>query len=362
MRILDKYILVNFLTSLFCCLFVFVFLYVIVDLFCLLEDILKNKVPLIIIFRYYLAFLPRIFIQISPFSCLISIMYTLGKINYHNELIAMRVGGLSTFRISFPIILFGLIIVFINFIFSEKVVSENQRIADQIKSQYIEKKNFPAAAILTNLAIYGFQNRQLFINTFRTKENEIDGLTILEQDKKQNVISKLFAKKVIWKKDYWQAYECWRYNFDHQGSVIGSRYFENIKLEISEKPQDILTQVQKIEYMNSRELLDYILKLSNSSAEAAIRNLWVELYHKMVMPFTCIIMLFIGIPASFILSRKMVGFSSIGISIVGALMYFLIQTMSLALGKNGILPPLASALITPLIFLFISIYLIVFSL
>jgi len=361
MRIIDKYILKTFLTCFFACLIIFLFLYIIIDLFGLLEEIIKNKVPFSIIAKYYITFLPTIFLQTSPFACLISIVYTLGKINYHNELIAMRISGLSILKISFPIILCGIIIGLINFIISEKIISESQKISDEIKSQYIEKKDPLSSATITNLAIYGFENRQLFINVFKSKENSVEGFTILEQDQRQNVVSKLFAKKAIWKDNYWQAYECLVYNFNRQGGIADSKYFESLKLDISETPQDLLKQMQKIEYLSSRELLDYILKLSSSGAEAAIRSLWVDLYQKMFSPFTCIIMLFIGIPASMTVGRKMVGFSSLGISIFVALLYFVIQAISLAIGKNGVFPALASALVTPAIFLCTAIYLIILS-
>ena len=326
-----------------------------------LDEIIKNQVSISIIIQYYLTFLPTIFLQTSPFACLISIIFILGKINYHNELIAMRSSGLSIFKITFPIILCGMIISLINFVISEKIISSSQKLSDRIKTQYIEKKNVVTIATLKNLAIYGFENRQLFINVFNSKENTIEGLTILEQDDRQNVISKLFAKRAQWKEGHWQAYECLVYNFNRQGKIIGSDYLEDVKLEISETPRDLLKQMQKIEYMNSRELLDYITKLSSSGAEVAIKNLWIDFYQKLFAPFTCFVMIFIGIPASMSLGRKMVGFSSIGIGIFVALLYFVFQAIGIALGKNGIFPAMASVLITPALFLCSSIYLILLS-
>jgi len=361
MRILDKYILQSFLASFLTCILAFLFLYIIIDMFGHLDEIIKNQVSMSIIVQYYLTFLPTIFLQTSPFACLISIIFILGKINYHNELIAMRSSGLSIFKITFPIVLCGVVISLINFILSEKIISHTQKFSDKIKSQYIEKEDAIALVTLKNLAIYGFENRQLFINVFNSKENTIEGFTILEQDDRQNVTSKLFAKRAMWKDGYWQAYECLVYEFSRQGKIISSDYFKNLKLEISETPRDLLKQMQKIEYMNSRELLDYIMKLSSSGAEVAIRNLWIDFYQKIFYPFTCFIMVFIGIPTSMSIGRKMVGFSSIGIGIFVALLYFVFQAIAIALGKNGVFPAMASVLIAPSLFLCSAIYLILLS-
>ena len=129
-------------------------------------------------------------------------------------------------------------------------------------------------------------------------------------------------------------------------------------MNLDETPSDFLRHRQKIAYMNSRELFNYIVKLSGSGAETAIRYLWIDLYQKMFSHFTCLVMIFIGLPCSIAISRKAVGFSSIGISVLVALLYYVLQAVSIALGKNGVFPALASALITPIVFLASSIFLI----
>ena len=102
MRILDRYVLKNTILSFLGCIVLFIFLYLIIDLFSLLKDILENKVPLIIILRYYLLSLPLILVQVSPVACLISTIYTFGTLSRSNEIIAMRASGLSVLQIARP--------------------------------------------------------------------------------------------------------------------------------------------------------------------------------------------------------------------------------------------------------------------
>jgi len=357
MRILDEHIIKEFISSLLMSIAVFLFLFIIIDSFTHLDDFIQRKVETIIIVKYYLAMMPMIFIQTSPIACLIAMIYTMGKLNYNNELIAMRSGGLSIYKIVYPIFVMGIIISLVSFLISEKILTETQKLSDEIKTKYIDKK-VHAEEVLKNLAIYGFENRQFFINVFNTKTNELEGLTVLEQDNQQNVISKMFANKVRWLDNAWIANQCFVYKFDQYNHVTDSQYWENYKLNFQETPDDFLRQRQKISNMNSKELYDYIHKLSGSRAETAIRYLWIDFYQKIASHFTILVMIFIGLPCSIAIRRKAVGFSSIGISTLVALFYYVILAISIALGKNNVFPALASVLITPAIFICSSVYLV----
>ena len=71
MRILDRYILKSVLSIFLLCFAVFFFLYIIIDLFSHLDEILKNSVQPRLLIQYYSAFLPVILTQVSPISCLL---------------------------------------------------------------------------------------------------------------------------------------------------------------------------------------------------------------------------------------------------------------------------------------------------
>jgi lipopolysaccharide export system permease protein len=300
---------------------------------------------------------PTVFIQTAPIGCLMAMIYTIGKLNYNNELIAMRSSGLSIYKIVTPLFIVGLMISLLTFLISEKVLPTTQQLSDTIKTKYIDKKT-NVEEVIKNFAIYGFNNKQIFINSFNAKTNQIDGLTILEHDKRQNVISKTYANKVNWQNNAWVADQYLLYKFDNYNHVTDSYYLENYTLNIEETPRDLLKQRQKINYMNSRELYNYISRLSGSGADTTLRYMWLEYYQKIVSNFTCLIMIFIGLPCAITIRRKAVGFSSVGISVLVALLYYVLLAVSIALGKNNVFPMLASVLITPALFILASIFIV----
>ena len=71
------------------------------------------------------------FVQVSPFACLLASVYTFAKLNHNNEIIAMRSSGLSIFEITRNSLLFGLLISLLVFWVSDRFVpvalAENQK-------------------------------------------------------------------------------------------------------------------------------------------------------------------------------------------------------------------------------------------
>ena len=131
MRILDRYILKSIILIFFSCIFVFLFLYIVIDLLSNLDEILKHRATLMLLARYYLSYLPIMFVQVSPFACLLSSVYTFAKLNHNNEIIAMRSSGLSIFEIARPSLLFGLLI---------------DRKSTRLNSSHIQKSRMPSSA------------------------------------------------------------------------------------------------------------------------------------------------------------------------------------------------------------------------
>ena len=164
----------------------------------------------------------------------------------------------------------------------------------------------------------------------------------------------------------WKFYQVQTFYLDDRGHVIGEpRYNEEEIMDIPETPQDFLAQRKLPEFMSIPQLETYIWKLSKSGAKSIVQNLKVDLYSRYALPFTSLIIIFLGIPFSMKIKKKVVGLSSIGISVILSFLYYVTNAVSIALGKGGILHPMLSAWLANIIFgfsfiLFIAILYIIF--
>jgi len=109
---LDIYLLRQFITILVVSLLGFLSIFIIVDLIENLDRYIDNKMPWLIVLKYYGYSLPY-FINIAlPMSMMIAAVFSFGLMAKRNEWTAMKSAGISLYRLSFTLLLFSIFIQF----------------------------------------------------------------------------------------------------------------------------------------------------------------------------------------------------------------------------------------------------------
>jgi len=343
MKIIDRYLIREFLVVFFYCLLVFISLYIIIDLFTHLSDILRNHTSLKYILKYYGTFIPVISIQIMPIAILISTLYTFNNFNRYNEITAMRASGISLWQLILPFLITGFILSSISLIMNEKVIPQAFLISTTTREREIEKKpKFKGGGkIIKNVAFYGRENRMFYIKIFDQKENTLSSIIILEHNNQQHLRSRLTAEKAKFENGRWKFYNAIIYPLDRTGQLTDEPLFYKQKIiDLPEKPDDFVLSQYQTEFMSYSQLKKYVNRFSSSGYQPT-KEL-VDLYNKISYPFINFVIILIGIP--FALRQTRGGtLMYIGIGMgIGFIFYGFIAT-SAALGKAGILPPLVSA-------------------
>ncbi len=363
MRILDRYILKSLIGIFFASILVFFFLYLLVDIFSNLGDFIEHKVSFMTVAEYYLSFLPVIFSQTAPFACLIAVLFSLGKLNSNNEITAIRCAGLNFWQITKSAICFGLVVSAIIFAVNEKIVPQAVTISNLIKEEKMSlKANLKEKReLIHNLTFYGLRNRLYFIDTFNPNDNSQEGITILEQDRNQNLRAKIVALKGAWNAGRWKFQQCQIFYFDPNGQMNDQvEYFEEKIMDITETPKDLLRQRIQVSTMNIRQLREYIYRFSDSGATKILNNLWVDLNQRIAYPFSNLVIMFVGMPFAMMTKRrKGMTFTQLGVFICIGFFYYVINAVSLAFGKGAIIEPIISAWLANIIFGFAAAYLII---
>lgn len=361
MRILDRYILKSVLSTFFGCLAVFFLLYVIIDVFSQLDDILKHGVDLGALLYYYFSLLPIIFVRVVPVACLLSTLYTFGLLNRNNEIIAMRAAGLSVLQITKTIIVLGFLVSIFVFWLSDRITPHALMSTEKLKKELQlddKKSKKKTPSVVNNVYVLGLKNRLFAIDRFYPRTNTIEGITILEQDQSHNVIKKIFADRGVYTNGLWTFYKSITYNYEGNKEMREPLYREEEIMVISETPEELLTQRQSPDFMNLKELDDYIWRLTKSGATSVVKDFKVDLYARFFSPFTNLIIVLLGIPFALKMKRRATGLASVGLSIIVAFLYFVFNAVAIALGKSGILAPLLAASLSHVIMLVFAILLI----
>ena len=101
-RILDEYVVREFLGMFFLVLAGFVMLMLVFTFFELVGDILRNHIPLTTVGDYLINLTPSMLYQISPLAVLIAVLVTFGVLNRNSEVVAMKATGISLYRLVCP--------------------------------------------------------------------------------------------------------------------------------------------------------------------------------------------------------------------------------------------------------------------
>lgn len=348
MKILDRYILRQFIQTTIFGLITFMAIFVIIDLMENLDDFLDNNVANPIIIRYYIAFLPEIVKLMTPVAVLLASLFTTGKLAGNNELTAMKAGGMSIYRYMFPLITTAFLISAVSVYFNGWIVPYANQQKFSIERRYLNK-NLESTA-RTNIYLQDGKRRIVYISYYDRAAN-IGTRTSIQEFTDSTLLSIA------------QRWDGLQFNYDSVNSVwsmslgrhrIITPHGETVEpfstyvfRDLTFTPKDIVKKLDRPEEMNYTELGEFIERQQNSGNDVAR---WMVDYHnKVAFPFASVIVVLFGIPFSF--GKRKGGIAlQVGISAAVVFIYMVFMKISNVFGYNGDLNPFLTAWLANIIF------------
>ena len=357
MRIIREYIIGEFLKPLIGCFILFISLFWIIDLFDSLEEIMKAKVPLFVLCDYYFSLTPFIFVNISPIIIILATIFTLGSLNRNNEIMAIKAIGVNLWSIIWIFLGFGILMSAASFSVNELIKPNSYLHSIELKEQYFKPQVHKGKNhIMNDIALHGSKNRIFIINSYDVKRQRITNITISESNDLNEVTRLIAAKKAQWVESYWIFYDCIITEYQDGKIKSAPEHFREKVIDIDEKPEDFQRSNLQPDLMSYWQLKKYVRRLKHSGFKA--HKELVILYSKIAFPLANFIIIFFAVPFTLTRSRSESLFLGVATSIAISFSYWGINAVSLSLGKIGFIPPLLSAWITNIGFLFIGIWLI----
>lgn len=351
MRVTDRYMLREFLLPLVGCLLFFMIFSCIADMFGRLDEILKQQVTLSTLAVYYLSFLPIVFVKSAPFATLISTLYIVATLAKHNELIAMKAGGLSGWRIARPFLLAALGMSVVVLIVNEATVPWATQFATHLKEDVIKGKaaRRGSSGIVDDITLYGNDHRMIYAKHFDPARHTLQYVIILEQSPDRIILRKVDAQEAVWQDQHWVFTGCLVATVDPVTHALGDPVaVPRLIIPLPERPADFLRPDAQPDFMNARQLRGHIKRLEGVGRDA-VRRLLVDFNVKFAFPFMSLVLALLGLPLALKI-RPGRALLETGITLVVSLCYVLTLSVSAALGKGGALPPLLAAWLPNLLF------------
>ncbi|MFH1847156.1 MAG: LptF/LptG family permease [Candidatus Omnitrophota bacterium] len=356
MKILEKYILSNFVSAFLFCITLLMVLGIVGDILGFLDDIVKNNIPLNSILSFYFYLAPFAFVNMVPFACLLSAVYVFNTFSKNQEVTAVIASGVSLWKLLKPVILVTFLLCLFTFIVNDRIVPSTMEKSSRIRNEELEQGQGDAARmVMKDLAIYGKGEQIIYAKKFNTKTHVFNNMIIHRRGKEQEVSEKITACEVKLNNGKWIGEDVIVFKADADGVFRNDPVvYPTMDLEIKESPKDFINNQWDPRFMSYGQLKRY-LKIFKFGSKTTTRRLLVDLNYKLALPFTALITVLVGVPFSIETGRAsaLIGMAR-GIMI--AILYLPIMAVSLALGKGGVLPPVLAAWLCNIIFGIFGIY------
>src|SRR5437764_1654689 len=102
MRLLDRYVLRNFLQAYFYCIAGFVSIWLIFDISDNISTFIDEKFGFMLTMKYYATQVPQVFIILLPVALLLALLFALGRMSRASEIVSMLTAGLRIPRVLTP--------------------------------------------------------------------------------------------------------------------------------------------------------------------------------------------------------------------------------------------------------------------
>jgi lipopolysaccharide export system permease protein len=352
MRLLDRYVLREFLVPLGICLCAFLIFWVAFDLFSQLQGMQDKHLLARDVAEYYVFKAPEFLILVLPIALLLALLYTLTNHARHNEITAIRAAGVSLWRLCLPYLVVGLIASAILYLLNEYCVPWSADIADQILEQHGQQKADPAEQHLVRKLKFtnAREGRSWATDVYNTITFEMVNPTVLWTSTNGSRLS-LTAERAVWTNSVWLFL----------GKVSESEGLTPLRRtsalampEFSETPAEIQSVIDINEYRSMsqhsrtrradipiRIILNY-LRLDPKPEPSLRAWLHTKLEGRFAGPCACFVVVLIAVPFAAGSGRRNV-FAGVAASIFIFFVYFILQQFGLTFGESGFLPPCFAA-------------------
>ena len=353
MSLLSRYLVREFVRLFSLCLTGGVTLYLVIDLFDRINKFIRHGATVKWVLLYLLYKIPLIVYQIVPATMLLAVLFTLGLMTKHNEVLALRTSGIPVSRIAAPFIGMSLVVTLGSFLLNEFIVSPAFQRSEYIRRVLI-KGNVPFSMMVRDRIWYKGDEGFYTIASFLPAKKEMRGVTWFKVSRPFQLSRRIDASKAVWEGDRWIFYDVVERSF-RSGELIKITRSKKKAIPLAETPEDFEVLRTQTDDMPIRKLRRYIRKIESEGYDSTPYR--VDLQVKISFPLLNIITAFLGIPFALRLPRIGGLAAATGMSLVLGFTFWVIFAITVSIGQTGLIPPFVAAWAADVLFAALGVYL-----
>ena len=198
-RRLDRYVMRRFLSALAIALAALTVIFVLVHIMDHVDVYLDHEAPWPTVGRYYLLQMPYNTLLTMPMAILIATIISIGELGRYGELTAMKSSGQSLYRITLPLVVFGLALTLGVLFLGETIVPKlnergNDVYEEEILDQPADFEDFRGNFVYQNPEGYTYLVRSMFVNDSGAAVDQVE----IQRELEDGTFLRINAPQMIW--------------------------------------------------------------------------------------------------------------------------------------------------------------------
>lgn len=357
--ILDRYVIRQFAGIFLICLTALVMIWLLIDLGDKLPDFRGADDVVRTVSAFYAARSPAVLSALIPYSLLLALLYSLGKLSGSREIIAMIQSGRSLVRIAWPLLLVGVFLSFLcaglNYHWAPVAEGNVEIILDEAGGK--------PATEATNVLYSNHENRRLWLIGSFPKDYQLGKpllnveITTTRLDK--TMANRLIAKSASWDRNTrkWTFVEPSVGNFKTGQAAVFEIHREPLVIDgWSETPWQLIKPGLSAQHLGIPDLNSWLQSNERIGYFADPAPYLTQWHYRWALPLGCLVTVLLATPLGVHFSRRGAG-GGVFLAVFLSGLMLLLTSISVALGESGTLHPAHAAWLPNVIFALLGIYL-----
>ena len=353
MKLLDRYVLRNFIEPFLMCFFGFIGIWLLFDLTGNLNEFTSAHASVKTIAFYYLTQVPQIVILSLPVGLLLAMLFSLSAMSRRNEIISMLTAGRSVTRVLLPLFGVGLLTsglcLWLNWEMAPHAEGIRKTAMKLMKENAKKGRKAGDTKAGERAVIFGhlFRDRQndrtWYVRKLKPGSDQLSTVHITQQNAAGDITRKYYADRA----GYDPATKTWTLergmivDFTASGDIGETDYFfdgERTMTGWTETPWRIASSQLDAGNLSVPELQSY-LQYNDDFPETQLAPYRTNLADRIAWPMTCFLVVLMAAPLGIVFNRRGV-LGGVATALVLFVCLLLSRYLFLAFGKGDRIAPL----------------------
>ncbi len=356
---LDRYMTRQFLGIFAICLCAFYTIWLLIDLSGKISEFRDAKHIFYTMGLFYATRMPSTLLLLLPYSLLLSLLYSLGRLSSHREIISMIQSGRGVVRITLPLLIAGAFCTLLCLGLNYHWAPTSEGDVDDIMEEATGKQASEASQVLY---LNPTDHRLWMIGKFPAnyeKGNPLLNVDVTTTDEQGMLVSRLSAPRAKWNRDtrQWIFENAVLTNYPKDHPPVFQKCAGPLVFDAwPETPWQLIKPGLSPTYLGIPALNTWIKEHDKHLAFADPSPYLSQWHYRWALPFTCLITVLLATPLGIHFSRRGPG-GGIFLAVVLSAVMLLVSNVILAFGAAGRLHPALAAWLPNILFALVGAYL-----